>query len=757
MRITRLEARAIQSLSFDHDLTRPITVFCGRNGAGKTTRLKALEIGLRGPGKLDKRVGDKASLHLRLDNVPVQVSPTGRIEVLRGLSPKHTLALQPIVPAGTKSVAVAQGQLETICSLQPVAFDLRAFTGLSADKQRAALLPFATFVPATEYADLYPPVPPFEGESGSDFLARVRLALQTELNALQGKKLAAEKASLELAQKATHGARSADQVRQELAALDARIADLKACQEAVVAIETERKAWQAAQTEAHATRDELGRLGGTPAAAGQSADELRAAHNSIAGRLSAWQAVQTAAAAVATARDQIAAHERDLASMGGAGQAVDVVALEAQLARLQAAAQQATMLEAQIVDARAAVGAVFAGQLEVLALLNLAKASTFLPPVSGPMTLALLGDIEQTLLRAGFPCASQAQAQVAALERQRSTIDLPFDVQAEIQSMRAAIDQGRTAAAAVTARASLERMLVDARARLTAATTTLDHARATVGIVGNEQADVAAQVARLQADEQAARASVAAAVQAEQARAQAGSARAALEQRLAAAEARVQAAKERLDAAEVRVAEMGARVRPAQEGQTIADELASRVAARPALQAELDAAIRDEGKVDAERAAFADAEQAKAAIEACKTTIEAVKKAQDDCLRKSLGRVADLFAPFVATMGATWRLGDDAPLGVERDGVFVAYDDLSDSEQLVFGIGLVLALSTQGQGLRLVMLDDLDACDLQRRDAIMRIAADMVEKGHLDQVVGTAWSAQGFDPATVQVIEVARA
>ena len=753
MRITRISARAIQGQSFDHDLAQPLAVFVGRNGAGKTTRLKAVEIGLRGPAKQDKRIGEKGSMHLRIDDVPTTASPTGRIEVLRGLAPKHTLALQPMAPAGTKALAVMQGQLENIVALQPLTFDLGAFTGISADKQRAALLPFATFVAAAEYAEMYPPVPPFEGEAGSDYLSRVRVALQTELNALQGKKLAAEKASVELANKATHGARSADQVRAELATLDARIAELGSVVTAGDAVATERTNWSAAAREAEGVKAELLALGGAPAAAGASVDELRVQLERVAKDRAAVQAVRTWQEAIDRTRAEVLHHDQAIASMGGAstgpdGRPIDVAGIEAAAARLQAAVAEAGRLDAEIARAKSACAAVFGGQMEVLALLMLARASTHLPPETGPMTSAILGDIEQTLLRGGFPAQGQAEATLARLQAQRYAIDLPFYPDDDLALLRRQAADGRQAQAAQASIGNAQRVRADAAQRLATAEQSLVAAIAASGDA------LAYDPNERDAEHAGVRTQLDAAVAADLQRAQAGSARASAEQRLAAAQGRIDAAQTRLTAAQATHAELHQR---SGCGDSMTADLARLRDGRPALQAELDAAIRDEGKVQAERSAFADAEQAKAAIEECKGIADRVKKAQDDCLRKSLGRVADLFAPFCAILGATWRLGDDSPLGVDRAGQFVAFDDLSDSEQLVFGIGLVLALSTTGAGLRLVMLDNLDVCDLERRNDVMRIAADMIAKGHLDQVLGTAWSKEGFDPKLVQIVDVSAA
>ena len=99
-------------------------------------------------------------------------------------------------------------------------------------------------------------------------------------------------------------------------------------------------------------------------------------------------------------------------------------------------------------------------------------------------------------------------------------------------------------------------------------------------------------------------------------------------------------------------------------------------------------------------------------------------------------------------------LGDERPLGLERDGQWVDFEHLSESERLVYGIGLVMALSTTGKGLRMVMLDGLDSCDVERRRAIVEQAVRLIKAGQLDNVLGTAWSREGFEDDSVQVIEV---
>lgn len=746
MRIIHVAGRQVQGQSFDHDMDRPVVVFTGPNGAGKTTRLKAIELGLRGPGKQDSRLGDKASVHLRLE-VPASVHPGTRVEVLRGLTPKHTLALQPLVAQGSKSLSATQGQLDALTQLVPAVFDVRAFTGLSADKQKSALLPYATHVPAAGYAHLYDAVPSFEGEAGSDYLGRVSLAIRDEINALNAKRQAAEKASLELANKDdSRNTRAAAQVRSELAALDATVASLRQCVGGRATVADAQARLQVALDDQRRIADAVPPELLPPPSRGS--DQVRADLNQADGALRQWADAHAHQARVGQlgqeverARAETMRLQAQLQALGGTGPAEDVDALQRQLAEVQTGLAEAARLSAEADRLRRELGAAAPAQLLPRALLARALGAA----VAGQVDPAALLELRQVLDEQGYPCTAALQDELRRSEDARQSVFLPFHAETEAQELPGRIAAAQQVRAAAQARQSIEAMVAQAQARAQQTEQTWAAASAQGAY---DPAQHQAAVARAQG------------LQAEM------SAVVAVEQRRAGAAAQVQQIDQARNEIAARVTAMQQAVQHAtatytgqlQTAQVQSDALDATLAqveaARPALQQELDAAIRAEGRLQAEQAAFADAEQARARVDQLKDLDKRVKEAADDCLRQSMGKVAEAFQPFAALLGAQWRLGAEAPLGLERNGQWISYENLSDSEQLVFGIGLVLALSTLGQGLRVVLLDNLDACDRERRAGIVAVAARLVHQGRLDQVVGTAWSPEGFGSDAVQVVEV---
>lgn len=725
MEILHIAGNGIKGRSFTHDITKPVVVFTGANGAGKTTRLQAVELALRGPKKDDSRFdADKASCHVRL-SVPAAVHPGARAEVLRGLGPKHTLAVQPLSKPG-KPVTQAQAELDLLVQLPPVTFDLAAFTDLSADKQKAALLPFARHVDAQQYAGIYPSVAPFAGESGSDYLGRVRAAINEETKALSARKLAAERAQVQLAENAGHSARPAAKIREDIAAVERAIA-------AVEAADALRVAQGAlADVEARAAT-----VGVVTLAGGESAAELRAEFNDVEAQLEKWRAAgmwqENFRAAQADVAEKSAALEQASANLEAVGgditpNADDYAALaqardayRKQSAVWTAAAHERENQIAELANVRF-------GQIEALALLAVIEAA----PQPVPERV---GELRQLLLSNGFPSAADIQGRIdamgaameAAQTRMTSIAPDPAELELQIAAMeRAAMSAGVAASLTVAVQA--------ARVALDQAQGRLDRLGPEAPSTGTELMDHSNLLARRTALQEQLQFAIAE----EQ---KAGAADAARRD----VEAQINAARARVEMAEAKyAADAQGVVIP---NVNLGDQLA-------ALQRELDDAVRAEGRVEAERSAYQDAESAKSALAAAKDAEKRAKEASDQCLRDAMGTVADAFQPFCAMLGGSWRLGDKEPLGLERDGQWVGYDDLSESERLVYGIGLVLALSTAGQGLRLVLLDGLDDCDIARRRALMAQAVKLVEAGKLDNVLGTAWNPDGFDGPGVQVVTV---
>lgn len=723
MELLHIAGNGIKGRSFAHDIEKPIVVFTGKNGAGKTTRLQAVELALRGPKKDDTRFdGDKASCHVRL-KVDVAVHTGARAEILRGLGPKHTLAVQPLSKPG-KPVTAAQAELDMLLQLPPVTFDVAAFTALSADKQKAALLPFARHVDAKQYAGIYPSVAPFDGEAGSDYLGRVRAAINEETKALSARKLAAERAQVQLAENAGHSARPAAKIKEDIGAVQRAI-------DAVMAGDALRVAQGAlADIEARAAT-----VGVVTVAGGKSAAELRAELNDVETQSGMWRTLATweglVNAAQTDAQEKSAALEQALENLATAGGGVDYD--EAQHQRLLGQMDLHRQAISAYADAQRARGH-FAtelanarfGQIEALALLAVLESAP------EPMPLHV-GELRELLLRDGFPSATSLQERMAQCdEAMKQAVAAMHPAPEKLIADVEAIERARMAAG----------IAGSLRATAQAARVAMDQANARLAQLneqmppkptGTEQDHL-----RLLTRRDAVTAEIQFAIAEEQKAGNADAARKAVE-------ADINAARTRVEMAQAEYADKahGVAIPETNLGEQ-----------KAALQRELDDAVRAEGRIEAERGAYQDAESAKAALALAKDAEKRAKEASDECLRAAMGDVADAFAPFCKMLGGMWVLGDKEPLGLERDGVWVGYDDLSESERLVYGIGLVLALSTLGKGLRLVMLDGLDDCDVERRRAIMAEAARLIAAGKLDNVLGTAWNADGFDGAQVQVVPV---
>ena len=152
----------------------PVVCFHGSNGAGKSTRLLAVELALRGPRSKDRRYGPG----------PAQVTADlGRGGVVRReLAPKHTLTING---KGGK-LADVQQEIDAAVPLSPHVFDISKFISMSEENKRQALLDLAAPVPADKYAALYPQVPPLPGERAADWLGRALEAAKQERLALMG-------------------------------------------------------------------------------------------------------------------------------------------------------------------------------------------------------------------------------------------------------------------------------------------------------------------------------------------------------------------------------------------------------------------------------------------------------------------------------------------------------------------------------------------------------------------------------------------
>jgi len=180
-----------------------VTCFCGGNGAGKSTRLLAVELALHGPRSKDRRFGPGTA----------QVTAECAAGVIRReLSPKHKATLN----GKGDRVAEVQAEINRQVPVSAQVFDIAAFVGMSEEKKRQALLDLAAPIPAAEVATIYPELVPVDGERASDWLLRAMEAAKQERLALQAKVRESTKTTVAL-DNATRGRfESLDVARGEL-------------------------------------------------------------------------------------------------------------------------------------------------------------------------------------------------------------------------------------------------------------------------------------------------------------------------------------------------------------------------------------------------------------------------------------------------------------------------------------------------------------------------------------------------------------
>lgn len=265
-------AGTVKGRTFSEDLGA-VTCFHGANGAGKSTRLLAVELGLRGPRSKDRRFGP-GTVQVVLDCAAGQIR--------RDIQPKHALTLNG--KAG--KLAELQAEITAKVPLAPEVFDVAAFVGMSEEKKRQALLDLAAPIAASAYAHLYPQVPPVAGERAGDWLGRAieaakqeRLALQATVrdsnrsatsigNAVRGRfesldaaklELGSAQAKLETMRQRQALAQSATATSEQLAQAQATLADLQIAvisqlpvdeaplQAAVTAATDKERSWRTAE------------------------------------------------------------------------------------------------------------------------------------------------------------------------------------------------------------------------------------------------------------------------------------------------------------------------------------------------------------------------------------------------------------------------------------------------------------------------------------------------------------------------------
>jgi len=192
----------VKGRTFNEDLA-PVTCFHGSNGAGKSSRLLAVELALRGPRTKDRRFGP-GTVSVILD------CAAGTIR--RDIAPKHALSLNG--KAG--KLADLQAEIDAKVPLTPAVFDVAAFVAMSEEKKRQALLDLAAPIPAEQYAKLYPEAPPTKGERAGDWLGRALEAAKAERLALQAKVRDSQKSAVALSNAVRGKFESLDAAKLEL-------------------------------------------------------------------------------------------------------------------------------------------------------------------------------------------------------------------------------------------------------------------------------------------------------------------------------------------------------------------------------------------------------------------------------------------------------------------------------------------------------------------------------------------------------------
>jgi len=96
----------------------------------------------------------------------------------------------------------------------------------------------------------------------------------------------------------------------------------------------------------------------------------------------------------------------------------------------------------------------------------------------------------------------------------------------------------------------------------------------------------------------------------------------------------------------------------------------------------------------------------------------------------------------------------DGALCVERDGKAVSYRALSTAERVILLTGIAVALSN-GDGLKVLLLDELSRLDRMSAHRLMWNMLELVERGLVDQVIATDWDGDVYrDIKGVDVQEV---
>jgi hypothetical protein len=702
MRLHTVIGNGIKGREFSHDLSH-VTVFTGLNGVGKSSRLLAAELALRGPQSKDRRYGSAEVV-----GASAVVDPDGKsgcdkwLQVHRDIAPKHKLTVEGWERGTLKEL---QGRLDSLLHLAPAVFDLGEFTGMTDDKKRAALLSLAAPVDVAAYAHLCPDVLPVRGESAADWITRAQAAMKEERLALQAQARRSDVTTVTLTSATRGNFENPEPIRAEIATVEARQkraesyaklytrltqaeADLQTIQERCADLQARPMPVVPEDDGAEArARAEL-----------QAAEAVREQHTlaharrkDLQGRLDRLQAV----------------------TVGDPGQMRDVAAAETALERARVESARIRELQLHVRDAQLDIesadkqlAALGRGRLPVQATMVALRAEVLAGDTA--VVMASIEGLQQLLDVRGYPAGALLLQtnRAAAEEKLRAIGDVPAgpDVAALEDAVRKAKDHNDQVARVKKSIVEREAGVAQLRAELDALGVAED-----IPDTLNQRAKldkaIAASATRNQATREAAQ------LQRDRLSADMaqGSARQTVEQL---------------------VADLKAHPGDVGDAQQDADRLVE-------LRAALEGAVQRQAVRETESRLAADiAKQAERLVHV-KGIETKLKAALEEVLRSSLAPVAEVMQPFCELLGGRFGLGEESPLGFWRGEVWIPLEAASDSEQAVYGAGMALALAGASKGLRLVMLDRLDVCDEARQMRVLELACDLVDADKLDNLLAT--------------------
>jgi DNA repair exonuclease SbcCD ATPase subunit len=155
----------------------------------------------------------------------------------------------------------------------------------------------------------------------------------------------------------------------------------------------------------------------------------------------------------------------------------------------------------------------------------------------------------------------------------------------------------------------------------------------------------------------------------------------------------------------------------------------------------------------------AEAETRAARLEVAVEALKAVGKVIDEYAETSMAASVRKFGEVIQKVSNQTALRGaitvrDGALCVERDGKVVSYRALSTAERVILLTGIAVALSN-GDGLKVLLLDELSRLDRGSAHRLMWNMLELVERGLVDQVIATDWDAEVYkDIKGVEVQDV---